>query len=61
MSNTLGYLGALALITVGAVYNAPTPPPEWHPEPVAVVAPAAPAAPMPAGDDANKPPAAQGG
>ncbi len=59
MTNTLGYPGAPALILVGAVYNAPPPPPEVHPEPVAVVMPAeVPAAPA---NDPNKPAAPQGG
>lgn len=61
MTNTLGYVGALALILVGALYNAPPPPPEVHPEPVAAVMPAEVPAPAAPANDPNKPSAAQGG
>jgi hypothetical protein len=55
MTQWLGYLGAIAVVCVGANLNAPTAPAEPLPEPVVVAAPTL--APSPAMDPSGAAPA----
>lgn len=60
MKDWLGYLGAVTLVSVGALMNARPAPPEPQPEPEVVVAPPAPAPAAVGDNDPSKAPG-QGG